>query len=62
MYEDSTTKFPHRSGPLSEVHEGDSLRTKSKLAISATALPNAVEKLADELLRKMIVEIGRAHV
>ena len=56
MYEDSTTKFPHRSGPLSEVHEGDSLSTKSKLAISATALPNAVEKLADELLRNMIVK------
>ena len=56
MYEDSTTKFPHRSGPFSEVHEGDSLSTKSKLAISATALPNAVEILADELLRNMIVK------
>ena len=56
MYEDSATKFPDRSKPLSEVHEGDNLSTKSKMAINATVLSNAVEKQADELLKNMIVE------
>ena len=56
MYEYSATKFPDRSKPLSEVHEGDNLSTKSKMAINATVLSNAVEKQADELLKNMIVE------
>ena len=56
MYEDSATKFPDRSKPLSVVHEGDNLSTKSKMAINATVLSNAVEKQADELLKNMIVE------
>ena len=56
MYEDSATKFPDRSGPLSEVHEGDNLSTKSKIAINATAIPNADEQQADELLKNMIIE------
>ena len=56
MYEDSATKFPDRSKPLSEVHEGDNISTKSKMAINATVLSNAVEKQADELLKNMIVE------
>ena len=56
MYEDSATKFPDRSKPLSVVHEGDNLSTKSKMAINATVLPIAVEKQADELLKNMIIE------
>ena len=56
MYEDSATKFPDRSGPLSKVHEGDNLSTKSKIAINATVFPIAVEKQADELLKNMIME------
>ena len=56
MYEDSATKFPDKSGPLSEVHEGGNLSTKTKMAVNATALPNAVEKQADELLKNMIIE------
>ena len=56
MYEDSATKFPDRSKPSSEVHEGENLSTKSKMAINATVLSNTVEKQADELLKNMIVE------
>ena len=56
MYKDSSTKFPGRSGPSSEFHEGDNLSTKSKMAINASLFPNAVEKQADELLKNMIVE------
>ena len=56
MYEDSATKFPDRSKPSSEVHEGENLSTKSKIAINATVLSNTVEKQADELLKNMIVE------
>ena len=58
MYEDSATKFPDRSKPLGVVHEGDNISTKSKMAINATVLSNAVEKQADELLMNMIVEGG----
>ena len=50
MYEDPASKFPDRSGPLSEVHEGYNLSTKSKMAINASVLPNAVEKQADTML------------
>ena len=56
MYEDPTSMFPDRSGPLSEVHEGYNLSTKSKMAINASVLPNAVENQADELLKNMIIE------
>ena len=56
MYEDTATKFPNRSGPSSEFHEGDNPSTKSKIAINATVLSNAVEKQADKLLKNMIVE------
>ena len=56
MYKDSATKFPDRSGPLSEIHEGDNLCTKPKLAINAMVLPNAVKKHADELLKNMVLE------
>ena len=56
MYEDSATKFPDRSRPLSEVHEGDNKSAKSKMVINTTVFPNAVEKQADELLKNMIVE------
>ena len=56
MYKDSATKFPDRSGPLSEIHEGDNLCTKPKMAISAMVLPNAVKKHADELLKNMMLE------
>ena len=47
MYKGSATKFPDRSWPLSEVHEGDNLSTKSKMAINATVLSNTVEKQAE---------------
>ena len=56
MYEDTATKFPDRSGPASEFHEEDNPSTKSKIAINATVLSNAVEKQADKLLKNMIVE------
>ena len=56
MYEDSATKFPNRSEPLSEIHEGDNLSTKSKMPINAIVLPNAVKKHADELLKNMVLE------
>ena len=56
MYEDTATKFPDRSGPSSEFHEGDNPSTKSKIAINATVLSNALEKQADKLLKNMIVE------
>ena len=56
MYEDPTSKFPDRSGRLSEVHEGYNLSTKSKMAINPSVLPNAVENQADELLKNMIIE------
>ena len=56
MYEDPATKFPDRSEPLSEVHEGDNLSTKSEMTINATVRPFAVAKQADELLKNMIIE------
>ena len=56
MYEDPASKFPDRSEPLSEVHEGDNLSTKSKMTINATVRPFAVAKQADELLKNMIIE------
>ena len=56
MYKDSATKFPDRSGPLSEIHEGDNLCTKPKMAINAMVLPNAVKKHADVLLKNMVLE------
>ena len=56
MFECSVRTFANRSKPLSEVHEGDNLSTKSKMDINATVISNAVEKQADELLKNMIVE------
>ena len=57
MCEDSVTKLQGRSrGPLSEIHEGDNLSTKFKMAISASVLPNTVEEHATELLKNMVLE------
>ena len=55
MYDNLVTKFPDRSGPVSEIHKGDNPSTNSKM-INATALPNAVKKHADELLKNMVLE------
>ena len=58
MYEDLATKCPDKSRPLGENREGDNLSTKLKIAINATALPNAcaVKIHADELLKDMVLE------
>ena len=56
MYEDSATKFPDRSRPVSEVHAGDNQSTKSKMAINTTVLPNDVEKQAEELLKNKLLK------
>ena len=56
MYGNLVTKFPDRSGPVSEIHKGDNPSTNSKMAINATALPNAVKKHADELLKNMVLQ------
>ena len=58
MYEDLAIKCPDKSRPLGENREGDNLSTKPKIAINATALPNAcaVKIHADELLKDMVLE------
>ena len=49
-------QFPDRSGPVSEIHKEDNPSTNSKMAINATALPNAVKEHADELLKNMVLQ------